>query len=73
MPGLNISRTEAAERSSLIATESYEILIDVCHGSEVFISRSKIKFTGEAGANTFIDADVLQFFVSDESLAFIKY
>ena len=56
MPGLNISRVEAAERSSLISTHSYEVTIDVCHGSEVFISKSIAKFSGKPGADTFIDA-----------------
>ena len=56
MPGLNISRAEAAERAALISTHSYDVVIDVCHGSEIFIAKSTVKFSGKAGANTFIDA-----------------
>ena len=56
MPGLNISRKEAAERSALISTESYEVKIDTCHGSEIFLSTSKVRFKAQAGSNTFIDA-----------------
>lgn len=56
MPGLNISRKEAAERSSIISTHSYEVSIDVCHGNEIFIAKSKVKFSGKAGSETFIDA-----------------
>ena len=56
MPGLNISRKEAAERSAIISTRSYEVTIDTCQGSEIFISKSRVKFSGRAGADTFIDA-----------------
>ena len=56
MPGLNISRKEAAERSAIISTHSYEVTIDTCQGSEIFISKSLVRFSGKAGADTFIDA-----------------
>ena len=56
MPGLNISRKEAQERSSLIATHSYEVFIDVTQGAETFISKSTVKFSGKPGSETFIDA-----------------
>jgi aminopeptidase N len=56
VPGLNISRKEAAERSAIISTHSYEVSIDTCQGSEIFLSTSRVKFSGKAGADTFIDA-----------------
>ena len=56
MPGLNISRKEAQERSAIISTHTYEVLIDVTQGAETFISKSTVKFSGKVGAQTFIDA-----------------
>ena len=57
MPGVNISRSEAHERSSHLATQSYEVAIDVCQGPENFIAKTIAKFTcNKPGYDTFIDA-----------------
>ena len=57
MPGLNISRTEARERSAHLSVTSYEVSIDVCQGAENFIARSVVKFScNKPGYETFIDA-----------------
>ena len=57
MPGLNISRSEARERSSHLSVTSYEVSIDVCHGPENFIAKSIVNFAcNKPGYDTFIDA-----------------
>ncbi|MGA1738761.1 MAG: aminopeptidase N, partial [Candidatus Nanopelagicaceae bacterium] len=57
MPGVNISRAEAQERSKHLSVSSYEVTIDVTHGGENFIARSEIRFDcSHDGYKTFIDA-----------------
>ena len=57
MPGINISRSEAQERSEHIAVESYEVFLDVSKGGDTFIAKSTVKFTCKTpGYETFIDA-----------------
>ncbi|NLT26235.1 MAG: aminopeptidase N [Microbacteriaceae bacterium] len=57
MPGANLTRTEAAERRALVDVERYDIDIDLTTGSdETFRVVTRVEFTGEPGATTFIDA-----------------
>ncbi|MFT4234432.1 MAG: aminopeptidase N, partial [Microbacterium sp.] len=55
MPGENLTRVEAAERSANLRTQSYEISLNLTKGDEVFGSRSVIRFTASPGASTFVD------------------
>ena len=56
MPGINISRSEALERSSHLAVESYDVFLDVTGSGETFFARSTVKFTcNKVGYDTFID------------------
>jgi aminopeptidase N len=57
VPGVNLTRAEAKERSSILKVHSYEIDLDLTSGTETFIVKTRIKFTGlKPGASTFIDA-----------------
>lgn len=57
MPGVNLTRAEAEERSSLVKVHSYEIDLDLTSGAETFIVKTRVKFDGlKPGATTFIDA-----------------
>ncbi len=60
MPGENLTRSEAHERASLITVDSYNVVLDLTRGPEVFRSETTVKFSltpGTApGASTFIDA-----------------
>ncbi len=56
MPGLNLTRLEAEERSSLVQVESYDIHLDLTTGDERFRSITTVRFTAADGASTFIDA-----------------
>lgn len=57
MPGVNIARSEAAERAKHLSIESYDISLDLTVGSEIFLSTSRITFScATPGYKTFIDA-----------------
>ncbi len=57
MPGSNITRVEAMERSSHLEVLGYEVTIDTTVGDEVFGVSSIARFTcNQPGYSTFIDA-----------------
>ena len=57
MPGVNLTRTEAKERSTLIKVDSYDVQLDFTSGAETFITKTAVKFkSSKPGATTFIDA-----------------
>ncbi len=56
MPGTNLTRAEAQERSSLISVSSYDIELDLTRGAEVFGTKTTVNFDANLdGAETFID------------------
>ena len=55
MPGENLTRAEAEQRAAIVATQSYDITLDLTKGEEVFGSTTTVKFTAQEGASTFID------------------
>ena len=56
MPGTNIKQVEAAERSTIVKTESYCIDLDLTTGAENFRVKTTVKFAGlKPGATTYID------------------
>ena len=57
MPGINISRSEALERSRHLTVESYKVFLDVTGTGDTFFSRSTVNFNcDQVGYDTFIDA-----------------
>jgi aminopeptidase N len=57
MPGNNLSRAEAADRSAHLKIHNYEVTLDVTTGEETFYSKSKVTFAcSKPGYSTFIDA-----------------
>ena len=57
MPGENLTRIEAAERSELLTVASYEVALDLTTSEKTFRSTTVVKFkSNKAGASTFIDA-----------------
>ena len=57
MPGVNLTRDEAAARSSLVKTHSYRIDLDLTTSAQTFIAKTCVKFSGlKPGQSTFIDA-----------------
>ncbi|MFM8752303.1 MAG: hypothetical protein ACKOEB_03805, partial [Actinomycetota bacterium] len=56
MPGNNLSRAEAAERSSHLKVHNYQVTLDVTGGEETFYAKSIAKFScNKPGYSTFID------------------
>ncbi len=55
MPGENLTRIEAQERRAIVDTQSYEVVLDLMKGAEIFGSRTVVRFTATPGASTFID------------------
>ena len=57
VPGVNLTRAEAKERSSLVKVHSYEVELDLTKGADNFISKTRIRFDGlKPGSTTFNDA-----------------
>ena len=57
MPGVNLSRAEAAARSAHLKVESYLVELDLTTGAEVFRAKTTVKFSSsKPGSETFIDA-----------------
>ena len=55
MPGENLTRAEATERSATVATKTYDVAVDLTTGAEVFRSRTVARFDATPGSSTFID------------------
>jgi aminopeptidase N len=55
VPGENLTRIEAQERRAIVDTHSYDVVLDLTKGAEVFSSRTVVRFAATAGADTFID------------------
>ncbi|KAA9135037.1 aminopeptidase N [Microbacterium caowuchunii] len=55
MPGENLTRIEAQERRAVVETQSYEVVLDLTSGPEIFRSTTTVRFTATPGAATFID------------------
>lgn len=55
MPGQNLTRLEATNRSELITVDSYAVNLDLTTSETTFRSTTTVTFTAAAGASTFID------------------
>lgn len=56
MPGTNLTRVEAAQRSSVVSTQAYRVEINVAGPSETtFSSITEIDFSATPGESTFVD------------------
>ena len=56
MPGLNLTRDEAAERANIIDVATYDISLDLTTSEVTFASTTVITFScSEPGASTFVD------------------
>ena len=55
MPGQNLTRLEAADRSATVHTQSYDVTLDLTRGETVFGSSTTVRFTSTPGSSTFID------------------
>lgn len=55
MPGTNLQRAEALERSSILATHHYRIDLDLTGSETTFQAVTEIDFSATPGASTFLD------------------
>lgn len=55
MPGLNLTREEAAARAEILSVHHYDITLDLTRGATDFGSTTRIEFDATAGASTFAD------------------
>ncbi|OMG14494.1 aminopeptidase N [Actinomyces naeslundii] len=55
MPGQNLTRLEAADRSATVHTQSYDVTLDLTRDETVFGSSTTVRFTSTPGSSTFID------------------
>ncbi|MGO4382922.1 aminopeptidase N [Specibacter sp. RAF43] len=56
MPGMNLTRAEAIERSALLSAESYDVTLDLSRSGDTFGSTTTVTFSATEGAASFIDA-----------------
>ena len=57
MPGVNLTQSEAQERSTLIKVDSYDVELDLTMGAETFLSKTTVTYSNlKPGSATFIDA-----------------
>jgi aminopeptidase N len=56
VPGMNLTRDEAAERASHLTVHGYDVTLDVTTGDEVFRSTTVVRFSSSRpGSSTFLD------------------
>jgi aminopeptidase N len=56
MPGINLTREEAAERARLLSVSTYDVALDLTTSETTFASATTIRFScQESGASTFAD------------------
>ena len=55
MPGTNLTRLEAKDRSAVAQTESYLVKLDVSQSTTTFHSHTELRFSAQPGAATFVD------------------
>ena len=56
MPGINTTRSEAFERSTLLSVLSYEVSLDLTTAVDTFYAKTEVRFlSNQVGAKTFID------------------
>ncbi|WP_153395450.1 aminopeptidase N [Ornithinicoccus halotolerans] len=55
MPGTNLTREEARQRSQLLTVRSYAIALDLTRGEETFRTTTTVDFDAEPRAETFLD------------------
>ncbi|PYI65772.1 aminopeptidase N [Arthrobacter livingstonensis] len=56
MPGLNLTRAEAIERTATLTVKDYDVTLDLTQSAETFPSTTTVRFTSREGSSSFIDA-----------------
>ncbi|WP_246295351.1 aminopeptidase N [Arthrobacter wenxiniae] len=56
MPGLNLTRAEAIERTATLTVKDYDVTLDLTRSAETFPSTTTVRFSAKEGSSSFIDA-----------------
>ncbi|MBP2414281.1 aminopeptidase N [Arthrobacter stackebrandtii] len=56
MPGLNLTRAEAVERSATLTVSHYDVALDLTTSEKTFSSTTTVTFSAREGSSSFIDA-----------------
>ncbi len=56
MPGLNLTRAEAIERTATLTVKDYDVTLDLTRSAEIFPSTTTVRFSAKEGSSSFIDA-----------------
>ncbi len=72
VPGINLTRDEAAARAAMLSVSAYDIALDLTGGEDTFRSRTTVRFTcSRPGIDSFIDLiapTVLEVVLNDRPL-----
>ncbi|PZP15454.1 MAG: aminopeptidase N [Brachybacterium faecium] len=55
MSSENLTRTEARDRAAFLATDTYDIRLDLTQGPETFLTETTLRFTASEARETFVD------------------
>lgn len=55
MPGLNLTREEAQQRSTNLKVHGYDVVLDLTGDADTFRSQTEINFAANPGTETFVD------------------
>jgi aminopeptidase N len=56
LPGLNLTRAEAIERTATLTDKDYDVTLDLTRSAETFPSTTTVRFSAKEGSSSFIDA-----------------
>lgn len=56
LPGLNLTRAEAIERTATLTVKDYDVTLDLTRSAETFPSTTTVRFSAKEGSSSFIDA-----------------
>ena len=56
MPGMNLTRAEAIERTATLTVKSYDVTLDLTTSATTFASTTTVRFSAKEGSSSFIDA-----------------
>lgn len=56
LPGMNLTRAEAIERSATLTVKSYDVTLDLTTSDTIFASTTTVEFSAKEGSASFIDA-----------------
>lgn len=56
LPGMNLTRAEAIERTATLSVNSYDVALDLTTSETTFAATTTVSFSAQEGSSSFIDA-----------------